>query len=189
MNTPFFTDTFINAKEIKAKLHEHWGWYVALGTAMTALGIISSGYLVLTTLVTTMYLGFLLIGAAIVQFIQVFKTAVTGDKLLNILLATLYAIAGGLIVYNPMLQAINLTLLLAIMLIATGAARVIFTLFHSMPYRLLVAINGAISVVLGLLIWSQWPLSGFWVIGLFTAIHLIFTGITWIIIGLACHKL
>jgi hypothetical protein len=36
--------------------------------------------------------------------------------------------------------------------------------------------NGIITLILGILIWIQWPISGLWIIGLFIGIHLIFTG-------------
>jgi uncharacterized membrane protein HdeD (DUF308 family) len=34
-------------------------------------------------------------------------------------------------------------------------------------------LNGVISVVLGVAIWKQWPLSGLWVIGLFVGIEML----------------
>jgi uncharacterized membrane protein HdeD (DUF308 family) len=45
------------------------------------------------------------------------------------------------------------------------------------------ALDGLITIVLGLLVLSQWPASGLWVIGLFVGINLIFYGLGWIAIA------
>ena len=48
--------------------------------------------------------------------------------------------------------------------------------------------NGTITLLLGLLIQKQWPLSGLWVIGLFVGIDLIFNGWAWIALSLVLRK-
>jgi uncharacterized membrane protein HdeD (DUF308 family) len=48
-----------------------------------------------------------------------------------------------------------------------------------------VLLGGLIDVLLGVLIWMQWPLSGLWVIGLFVGISMIYNGWTWVLLGLA----
>jgi uncharacterized membrane protein HdeD (DUF308 family) len=45
------------------------------------------------------------------------------------------------------------------------------------------------SLLLGLLVLAQWPVSGLWVIGLFIGIDLIFYGCAWIALALACVQL
>ena len=44
-------------------------------------------------------------------------------------------------------------------------------------------------VILGVMIWQEWPASSFWVIGLFLGINLVFRGFTWIGLGLALRTL
>ena len=48
-------------------------------------------------------------------------------------------------------------------------------------------IDGAINILLGLMIFSQLPVSGLWVIGLFIGVDLIFYGATWIAIALGAE--
>ncbi len=45
--------------------------------------------------------------------------------------------------------------------------------------------GGIIDVILGVMIWQEWPASGLWVIGLFVGINLLFRGVNWIALGLA----
>jgi len=45
-------------------------------------------------------------------------------------------------------------------------------------------INGFITLFLGIFIWRHFPETAFWVIGLFIGIDLIFSGISWIMLGI-----
>jgi uncharacterized membrane protein HdeD (DUF308 family) len=49
-------------------------------------------------------------------------------------------------------------------------------------------IAGIISILLGVIIIAQWPISGLWVIGLFVAIELIFNGWAYVFIALAARN-
>jgi uncharacterized membrane protein HdeD (DUF308 family) len=49
-------------------------------------------------------------------------------------------------------------------------------------------ISGVISILLGAMILTQWPTSGFWVIGLFVAIEMIVNGWSSVFIALAARK-
>jgi len=49
--------------------------------------------------------------------------------------------------------------------------------------------NGVVAVVLGLMIWRQWPVSGAWAIGVLVGIHILLTGWTMIILGTGARKI
>jgi len=49
----------------------------------------------------------------------------------------------------------------------------------------LIAIAGALSLILGLLILAEWPVSGLYVLGLFLGVNLLFEGVSWVAMGLA----
>lgn len=49
--------------------------------------------------------------------------------------------------------------------------------------------HGAINLLLGIMTWQQWPLSGHWVIGLIAGIDLMLNGWSLIMLGLAVKKL
>jgi len=51
------------------------------------------------------------------------------------------------------------------------------------------ALNGLITLLLGILVLAQWPVSGLWVIGLFVGISLIFNGAAWIALALDLRSL
>jgi len=45
-----------------------------------------------------------------------------------------------------------------------------------------------VSLILGVGIWRQWPLSGLWVIGLFIGIEMLFSGLSWVMLGLTLRS-
>lgn len=51
------------------------------------------------------------------------------------------------------------------------------------------AADGALSTIMGLLLLTQWPVSGLWAVGLFIGIDLIFYGSAWIVMALELHTL
>ena len=48
--------------------------------------------------------------------------------------------------------------------------------------------GGVLGIVLGIMIWRRWPLSGVWAIGTLVGIHLLFTGMTLVGIGSAARR-
>jgi uncharacterized membrane protein HdeD (DUF308 family) len=50
-------------------------------------------------------------------------------------------------------------------------------------------VGGLLSVLLGTLIWYQWPLSGSWAIGVLVGIKVMFLGATMIMLGSAARAL
>ncbi|MGD0309230.1 MAG: hypothetical protein ABSC02_08065 [Acidobacteriota bacterium] len=51
------------------------------------------------------------------------------------------------------------------------------------------AMNGVITLVLGILVLAQWPVSGLWAIGLLVGIDLTFYGWAWVALALDPHKM
>ena len=80
--------------------------------------------------------------------------------------------------------ALSLTLLLGVSLVVQGAFRIAAALATHADGRGWLLISGLASLLLGIFIWSEWPVSGIWVIGLFVGIELIFYGGAWIALAL-----
>jgi uncharacterized membrane protein HdeD (DUF308 family) len=91
-------------------------------------------------------------------------------------------------VANPALAAVTLTLVIAIILIAAGAFRLFIAFSTPLHHRGWLILNGAISILLGVMIWSSWPVSGLWVIGMFIGIDMIFDGWTEIMLALSVRS-
>ena len=76
------------------------------------------------------------------------------------------------------------TLMLAAAFVVGGVFRIVTAVSHRFHGWVWVLINGVITLVLGILIWQDWPASAIWVIGLFVGIDMVFAGMSWVMTAL-----
>ena len=165
-------------------LRNVWIWLVVLGITLMAVGAVAMGAAVITTLTSAVIFGILLVGAGAIQLVNAFLARSWRGFLIHVVVGLLYLVVGGLMVEHPVQAAEGLTLLLAAALLLGGAVRVTFALIESFAGRGWVLLNGVISVLLGVMIWQQWPAASLWVIGLFIGIDLVFSGWMSLMLGL-----
>jgi len=151
--------------------------------------MVAIGYAVEMTIVSVMFFGWLLIIGGLFEIIHGFSRRPWGGFFINLLGGVLYAVAGVVIVVNPALAAVTLTLVIAIILIVAGLFRLFIAFSTPLHHRGWLILNGAISIILGFMIWDSWPVSGLWVIGMFIGIDMIFDGWTEIMLALSARRL
>lgn len=172
-----------------AAIRARWGWVVALGLATVAMGALLIGAPVMTTLATMTVLSVLLILAGVGQLIGAFWSRTTSGFLVHLLTGLLYLILGVVTINRPLVLSEILTLLIGSVLIVGGAFRIAAAATVRFEGWAWSALGGAIGLLLGLMIWMQWPVSSLWVIGVFLGIDVLFIGLTWVITGLAIRRL
>ena len=79
-------------------------------------------------------------------------------------------------------------MILAVLLLAGGAGRIVTAVIARFPHWGMSVVSGLVSVLLGGMIWAEWPESALWVIGTFIGIELIFRGASWIGLGLSARR-
>ena len=161
-------------------VRHHWRWILASGIAFIGLGSMAFAYSVLVTLASVFVLGWALVFGGLFQSLHAFKVSQWSGFLLELLLAILYGVVGLVMVTHPESGAMSLTLLIGAFFLVTGLFRIFAgTMLHP-PGRAWLLLSGVVTLLLGLLIWMEWPASGLWVIGTFVAIDMIFSG-SWLI--------
>lgn len=171
------------------ELRRNWGWLLVLGIAMIVLGVVALGAPFILTLVTTLFFGWLLLLGGVIQIIHGFWARRWSGFFVHLVTGILATVVGLLIISNPAAGAISITLLLAAFFVAAGVARIAAALMYRFSNWGWLLFVGLIDLLLGILIWAQWPVSGLWVIGLFVGIDLIFYGATWVMLALAARNL
>jgi uncharacterized membrane protein HdeD (DUF308 family) len=171
------------------ELKKRWGWFLALGILLVLLGTIAVGSSVAFTLASMWFIGCLMIFGGILQGSHAFMAKRWGGFFMDLLLGLLYVVVGMMVVANPVATAVDLTLLIAMFLIFGGTFRIALAFSIRFHHALWLVIHGVISVLLGILIWNQWPASGLWVIGLFIGIDMIFNGWSLIMLGVTAKSL
>jgi len=164
-------------------LHRHWGLFLLLGIVLIVLGMIGISASALFTLASVVFFGWLFVISGVGVVVHAFCVNRWSGFFLQLLSGLLYLIVGWILVARPGLGALTLTLVFAISLVVQGAFRIGAAVSTRMDGWGLLLLSGIVTLVLGLMIWNEWPLSGLWVIGLFVGIELLFYG--WWIVSLA----
>jgi uncharacterized membrane protein HdeD (DUF308 family) len=171
------------------EVRKHSTWFLVIGIALVILGMIAIGYAVEMTIVSVIFLGWLLILGGLFEIIHGFSRRPWSGFFINLLAGVLYAVAGFVMVSNPAAAAVTLTLLIAIVLFVAGVFRLFIAFSTPLHHRGWLILNGAISILLGFMIWDSWPVSGLWVIGMFIGIDMVFDGWTEIMLALSARRL
>jgi len=158
------------------------GLTIAMGIIVLLMGLFAMGSPLIAGLSLAMAVGIMLIVGGIGQLVFAVK-ARTG--VFSIILGVLTVIAGGYMVSNPGAALVTLTMFLAIYFIISGFFEAMMA-FQAKPANGWgwALFSGIISVILGAMIWSQFPLSGEWAIGILIGIKLFFSGWTLLMFGL-----
>jgi uncharacterized membrane protein HdeD (DUF308 family) len=169
-------------------LSRNWGWLLALGILMIILGVLAIGAPTYATLAVQAALGWILIIGGIAEGIHAFMAQGWRGFLLELLSAILYIAVGILLLVNPVTGALALTVVLAVFLVVEGLFKAIMALRvrDHRGWGWILA-SGILSILLGVLIWAEWPASGLWVIGLLVGIQLLFTGWSLVMLALAAR--
>ena len=165
------------------------GWLIAMGI----LTVLFGGFAIATPFCTgtaaAMVLGWIVLFAGVLHFAHAFKAKNWGGGLLAAFLGFLAVACGLFMLVKPLKALLALTLLLAIYLVVDGISRIALSIqLKKLPGWGWTLFGGIVSIVLGIMIWRQWPFSAAWVPGTLIGIHLIFAGWAILFMGLAARK-
>lgn len=169
------------------EVRKNWGWFLALGVLLIVLGFSVIGSSFYATVFSVILLGCFLLAAGIVQIAQAFLARKWKGLFISLLLGLLYIIVGFFCVTEPTVTAINLTLWIAIFCFLAGTFRMLSSLLLRFDQWGWVFVNGLITFIMGVMIYSSWPVSGLWVIGLFVGVDMILSGWSWILLSLTAR--
>jgi uncharacterized membrane protein HdeD (DUF308 family) len=169
------------------EVRAHRTWFLVIGILLIICGVIALGDTFAMTLVSMLLLGWLLVISGVIEVVHGFARRGWGGFFINLIAGILYVVAGLLIVAEPHIAAITITLLIAMILIVAGAFRLFVAFGTPIHHRGWLIFNGAISLILGISIAASWPVSGLWVIGLFIGIDFVVDGWTEVMLALAAR--
>ena len=157
---------------------------VIMGIIMVICGFLAVGSPLAAGVYVTMFVGIMLAVGGIAQCFLAFSAGAFGKGLLIFIVGALTAVAGFYLFNQPLEGLASITLLLAIYFVVTG----IFELVSAFQIRPAdgwgwMLFNAIVTLLLGIMIWSQFPLSGAWAVGILFGVKLILSGWSLIFIG------
>lgn len=157
---------------------------IILGVLMVIFGVLSIASPMMTGVAVAMFVGALMLVTGVMRIIAAVKSGQWGSGIFGTLIGLLGIAAGIILLSQPMLGLATLTLLLAAYFLASGICEIIVA-FKAKPENGWgwILFGGIVSMILGIMIWSQWPVSGAWAIGVLVGVHILMVGFTMIFIG------
>jgi uncharacterized membrane protein HdeD (DUF308 family) len=161
-----------------------------LGVITIILGLCAIAAPLMTGLSVVTLVGLIVIAAGVMRMIWAFGAGSFGRGLLAFAIGGLILLCGIALVTDPLIASGFLTLIIAFCLIADGVAEILGALrLGSGSGRGWMLVGGIVSIVLGVMIWRQYPLSGGWAIGILLGVRLLFAGIAMMTGGSAARKI
>ena len=104
----------------------------------------------------------------------------------KLLVGIAYLCFGGYLILHPVLGVASLTLVLAMLFLIEGILNVVlFFKMRPMHGSSWVLVDGIVTLLLGLMIYMQWPSSSAWAIGILVGVSMMISGITRVAMSLA----
>jgi uncharacterized membrane protein HdeD (DUF308 family) len=173
----------------RTELHKHWLLFFVLGLVSVIVGFLAISSSFVVTMASVFVFGVLLLIAGATEVIHAVMVRNLKGFALHLLAAAMYLFAGLFMLEDPIRAAAVVTLLIAASFLVGGTLRIIFAIavqFHAWPW---VVLNGLVDLILGVMIWREWPESSLWVIGLFVGIDLFLHGWSWMMLALSVRTL
>lgn len=164
------------------------GFSVGLGVMLVVLGFLAIGSPLMTGIAVAYLVGtFVLIGG-IFQTIFAFRAKSWGWGILTFLLGALTVLLGLLMIADPLWNLGLLTMFLIVYFFVDGIVEIV----HAFQVRPIggwgwMLFSGIVAVLLAIMIWRQWPLSGAWAIGILVGVKILFNGWAMIALGMAAR--
>ncbi|MFV0386586.1 HdeD family acid-resistance protein [Paracoccus sp. (in: a-proteobacteria)] len=155
--------------------------WIVIGALSILAGILALANPLAATLTAEQLAGwaFLIVGA--LQAYAVFRGQVWGGRVWAILLAVALILLGVMLLARPLVGIVTLTLVVASMFFVSGVVKIVlsFSLRGTGAFWMLL-LSGALSVLLALMIFGNFPASAATILGILLAVELISDGVSMI---------
>jgi uncharacterized membrane protein HdeD (DUF308 family) len=159
------------------------------GISLICLGMFAVAAPLIAAVAVNALIAWLIVLAGVVHFVVAFHSREAGSLIWRLLVGLAYICFGGYLIERPALGVASLTLLLASLFLVEGVFNIV--LFFRVPTALRSSwflFDGILTLLLGLMIYMQWPSSSAWAIGTLVGVSLIFSGVTRVMVSLTVRK-
>jgi uncharacterized membrane protein HdeD (DUF308 family) len=162
---------------------------VLWGVLLIVFGTMAIGSPYLAAVAVSVVVGWLIVLAGIVHAMLAFRAHGAGSKIWKLLVGIAYLCFGGYLILHPVIGVASLTLVLGFLFLIEGVLDIVlFVKMRPTHGSTWVLIDGIVTLLLGLLIYMQWPSSSLWAIGTLVGISMIFSGVARVMMSLTVRK-
>jgi membrane protein HdeD len=158
------------------------GWDILFGVLSVIAGIFALGHVALAGAISVLVLGWTILLGGVALAISAIVGWKEPGRRWDLAFGALLFLLGLGFVRNPGVGLLTLTLLAGSLLLVGGVVRLVSAFQPGAPRGLLL-LSGSVTLLLGLMVLNQWPVSALWFLGTILGIELILDGITTAISG------
>jgi uncharacterized membrane protein HdeD (DUF308 family) len=160
-----------------------------IGILLIVLGVIAIAQPTASTIFAETWFSLILVSAGAAKLVYAFQSRNEGGFVWKLLLSILYSATGVMLFFNPLRGVLTLTLLLGSFLVAEGVFELILA-FRLRPQQnwTWALGNGIITLLLGAMIWFEWPFNAPWLIGTLVGVSVLFTGVSRVMLSLKARS-
>jgi uncharacterized membrane protein HdeD (DUF308 family) len=170
-------------------LRNEWWWFLVLGILLVVGGTVSLVYPFVASVAAVMVLGVSLMVSGVATVVTSFWAGKWGATVLQLLIGVFYVVTGFLIMDAPIASTVSLTLVMAVLFLVLGIMRCAAALVLRFPQWGWLVLSGAITALLGIVIYKNLPETALWAIGTLVGVQLLFDGWYWIMLGVSLRRL
>ena len=159
-----------------AEVRKSWGWFLALGILLMALGALCVVKAQTATAFSILVLGWILVISGVFWLINSFLAVATPVFFLFLLGALIRGGVGYLLIRHPNAGAEGLTMVLAVLFIVGGLFRAIGASVIKFPWWGWAVLAGLVSVGLGIFVIATWGVTSTFLVGIVIGVDLMFDG-------------
>jgi uncharacterized membrane protein HdeD (DUF308 family) len=164
------------------------GWLLFLGILLIVLGTFALLVPLFATAFIVLVYGWVLLFAGVGQIVGAFAVRLWGGFFLHLMMGIIDIVLGLIFLRNVGLAAAVVTLLLAASFLVGGAFRLVAAFSMRFPNWGWTALSGAVSVLLGILLFAWYPLDALTIPGLFVGVQMLFFGWSSVMLALAARS-
>jgi uncharacterized membrane protein HdeD (DUF308 family) len=162
---------------------------IVWGVLLIVFGMVAIGSPFYAAVAVNVAVAWLIMLAGIVHLMLGFRAHGAGSMVWKLLVGIAYIAFGVYLILHPVLGVVSLTLVLASLFLIEGILDIVlFFKLRPLQGSNWVLLDGIVTLLLGLMIYMQWPSSAGWAIGTLVGVSLIFSGVARVMMSLAVRK-
>jgi uncharacterized membrane protein HdeD (DUF308 family) len=162
---------------------------IVWGILLIIFGMVAVGAPFLAAVAVNALIAWLIVLAGVVHLMLAFRAHGAGSMIWKLLVGLAYLCFGVWMILHPVAGVASLTLLLASLFLIEGILNVIlFFRMRATHGSTWVLVDGIITLLLGLMIYMQWPSSSAWAIGVLVGVSMIISGVTRVMLSLSVRR-
>ncbi|WBU63757.1 HdeD family acid-resistance protein [Paracoccus aerodenitrificans] len=155
--------------------------WIVIGVLSILAGILALANPFAATLTAELIAGWSFLFIGILQIFAAFQARGWGGRIWVILLGIACIFLGIMLLRNPLVGIVSLTLMVAVLFLVEGIFKVVMSFdFRGTNAFWLLLLSGALSVLLAIMIFGNFPSSAATILGILLAVELISNGVTMI---------